>query len=238
MSTVTLVWAAVAATSTATLVDVTALDPRWRLDIRYATADNFVGEPVYPEARCLLRPQAADKLEKAQAWLDRHRPGHVLLFKDCYRPHSAQHRLWAAVVGTPKARYVANPNTRTGSIHSYGAAVDLTLMHRGKEVDMGTAYDHLGKLAEPRHEERFLAAGRLRPSQVKNRRILRRAMRAGGFSGIRNEWWHFNAVSARTARTTLPRLDIPFASVPQSSFRNTRSGSSEARDGGGAPVRR
>lgn len=200
------------------LVDVASLDPRFGFDIRYATADNFFGQVAYPEARCLVLRPVGQSLTKAQAFLDEHHPGLRLLFKDCYRPDSVQALLWNAVKGTPKARYVANPNTRTGSIHSYGAAVDLTLMDaEGRELDMGTAYDHLGPKAEPRHEERLLEAGELNPEQVKNRRVLRRAMRNAGFIGLRNEWWHFNAFSARKTRSQFPRLDVPFSAVPRPS---------------------
>lgn len=199
------------------LVDVAPLDPRFVLDIRYATDDNFVGRTVYPEARCLLRPEVAKMVLKAQEHLDAQHPerGLRLMFKDCYRPHDAQHALWDAVKGTKKARYVANPHTRTGSIHSYGAAVDLTLAdQQGKELDMGTPYDHLGKLAEPRHEKRFIAEKKLTQAQVDNRLLLRRAMRAAGFLIIRNEWWHFNAAPAKKVRKTYKRLNVPFASVP------------------------
>lgn len=199
------------------LVDVEGLDARFVLDIRYATKDNFFGQRVYPEARCILVREAADMVVKAQAWLDAHHPGLRLLFKDCYRPNPIQHVLWDAVKGTKKARYVANPNTRTGSIHSYGAAVDLTLADaKGKELDMGTPYDHLGRLAEPRHEEEYLASGKLTKQQVKNRRILRKAMRTGGgFKMIRNEWWHFNAAPSKVIRKKYRRLDVPFSAVPK-----------------------
>lgn len=193
------------------LVDVSTLDERFRFDIKYATEDNFFGKKVYPVARCLLRREVAQMVVKAQKWLDANAPGYVLLFKDCYRPNHVQHVLWDAVKGTKKARYVANPNTKTGSIHSYGAAVDLTLAGPdGKEVDMGTAYDHLGKLAEPRHEEKFLAEGKLTKKQVEQRRRLRKAMtKGGGFRIIRNEWWHFNAAPSKVIRKRYQRLDVP-----------------------------
>lgn len=198
-----------------TLVDVARLDERFRLDIKYATEDNFFGKKVYAHARCLLRPEVAQSVVKAQQWLDANHAGYVLLFKDCYRPNHVQHVLWDAVKGTSKAAYVANPHTKTGSIHSYGAAVDLTLVNaKGEEVDMGTPYDHLGKLAEPRHEARFLREGKLTKTQVANRRILRDAMtKGGGFVIIRNEWWHFNAAPSKQIRAKYERLDIPFDAV-------------------------
>ena len=198
-----------------TLVDIRTVDDRFLLDIRYATNDNFFGQTVYPEARCLVRPTVADRMKRAQAWLDRRHPGLRLLFKDCYRPHSVQFVLWNAVKGTSKARYVANPNTKTGSIHSYGAAVDLTLANRnGRELDMGTPYDHLGRRAEPRHEAALLKAGKLTAKQVRNRKILRRAMKHAGMRGLRNEWWHFNEGTNRQVRKRYDRLDIPFDAVP------------------------
>ena len=199
------------ATATPPLVDVTLINKRWLLDIKYATTDNFFGQKVYPQARCLVRPRVARKMKRAQVWLNKHHPGLRLLFKDCYRPHSVQFVLWNAVKGTDKARYVANPNRRTGSIHSYGAAVDLTLADaKGQELDMGTPYDHLGKTAQPRYEKRYLKAGRLTRRQIANRRILRRAMKAAGMRGIRNEWWHFNDGTSRQVRRRYKRLDVPF----------------------------
>lgn len=214
---VTLVSAGDTRTSTAgdELVDVAPLHPAFLLDIRYATADNFFGKKVYEESRCLLRRPVANKLRRAQEWIDRHHPGLRLMLKDCYRPHRVQFVLWNAVKGTSKARYVANPRTAVGSIHSYGAAVDLTLAgEEGRELDMGTAYDDLGPLAEPRLEAEHLRAGRLSAAQIERRVILRKAMIEGGkFVGISNEWWHFDDARGDVVRKRYSRLDVPFSSV-------------------------
>jgi len=201
----------------ADLVDVLSLDARFKADVRYATEDNFFNKAVYPDARCILRKAVAARMIKAQDWLDKTRPGLHLLFKDCYRPHSVQFVLWDAVKGTNKAGYVANPNSPTGSIHSYGAAVDLTLVDdAGQELDMGTPYDFLGKLAEPRREAEYLKSGALGAAQVANRALLRRAMvEAGGMRAIPNEWWHFDEAPKAQIRRRYKRLDIPFSAVPR-----------------------
>jgi D-alanyl-D-alanine dipeptidase len=215
MSGAALMLAAMTATATTDLVDLSKLHPKFILDVRYATTDNFFGKKVYPVARCLLRPGPAQKLVRAQEWLDKHHPGLRLMLKDCYRPASIQFVLWDAVKGTPKSRYVANPYSRTGSIHSYGAAVDLTLADAsGKELDMGTPYDHLGELAEPRKEKAFLTAGKLTRAQVDNRLILRSAMVKAGFKTIPNEWWHFNDGSHEEVRARYEKLDVPLTDVP------------------------
>lgn len=196
------------------LVDVIAMSDRFLLDLKYATTDNFFGQKVYPVARCLLRKSVAWRMVQAQAWLDKHHAGLRLMFKDCYRPDDVQWIMWAAVKGTPKAAYVANPETVTGSIHSYGGAVDLTLADAaGKELDMGTPYDFLGKLAEPRHEERFLKEGKLKPEHLENRRILREAMLTAGMHMLKNEWWHFNADTAANVRRKYSRLNVPLEAV-------------------------
>lgn len=198
------------------LVDVEKLDKSFVLDIRYATDDNFFGKKVYAEGRCLLRTKPAEMLVAAQRWLDKHHPGTRLMLKDCYRPASVQFVLWDAVKGTPKSAYVANPNGKTGSIHSYGAAVDLTLVDdKGVELDMGTPYDFLGKRAEPRHEEKFLASGELTKLHLSNRKILRSAMKEAGWRAIPNEWWHFDEAKKEEVRERYQKLDIPFSSVPR-----------------------
>lgn len=192
------------------LVDVTKKDARFRLSFPYATDENFFGKKVYLEARCFLRASVAEKMVRAQAWLDLHHPRFVLVFKDCYRPDRVQHLMWDAVKGTPKSAYVMNPHTRQGSLHSYGAAVDVTLGTASEpEVDMGTPHDFLGKLAEPRHEAALLKEGKLTAEHLERRHILRDALRAGGMRSIPNEWWHFDDAPAEEVRRKFRRLDVP-----------------------------
>jgi D-alanyl-D-alanine dipeptidase len=110
------------------------------------------------------------------------------------------------VVGGPKQRYVGDP--AIGSIHGYGLAVDATLLHPdGGECDMGTAFDDFSPLAEPQREDAFLAEGRLTPPQVRNRRLLRDAMLAGGFRPIAIEWWHFDALPPDEVRRRFPLVE-------------------------------
>lgn len=211
------------------LVDATAIEPRWKLDVRYATTDNFTGQVLYPVARCVLRREVAEMLKKAQGYLDQKHPGYVFRLKDCYRPRSVQVRMWNVVKGTPSQGYVANPHGATGSVHNYGAAVDLTLNGPdGEEVDMGTPYDSFQRLAQPRYEDEYLRAGKLSEQQVVHRRILRSAMRHAGFRPIRNEWWHFDAFQGRALRARYSIMDIPlnapqFNATPRVSEETKRS---------------
>jgi zinc D-Ala-D-Ala dipeptidase len=208
-------WAADPKAGGVDLVDLDGTHAKFLFDIRYATPDNFAGVRIYPVSRCALRPTVAKKMVAAQDWLDQHHAGYRLVFKDCYRPVRAQKILWNAVRGTPKANYVANPYSKTGSIHCYGAAVDLTLADAtGKEVDMGTVYDHLGPLAEPRLEQKYLQSGELTAAQVKRRHILRDAMKAQGMRPLANEWWHFNEASNQEVRRRYQPLDIPLSDLP------------------------
>jgi D-alanyl-D-alanine dipeptidase len=197
------------------LVDVTRLEPRLVLDIRYATTDNFTGQKLYPVARCLLRASVAAQLVAAQRWLDGHHPGAVLVLKDCYRPAHIQQRMWDAVRGTKKALYVASPDKKIGSVHNYGAAVDVTLAEGGRELDLGTPYDYFGTLAELRHEERYLALGKLSAAQLDRRHLLRAAMvEGGGFKTIISEWWHFDALQGVELARRYHKLDVPLEAVP------------------------
>ena len=180
------------------LVDVARLVPDALLDVRYATADNFVGKRLYPEARCLLKHPVAERLARAAARL--RREGLRLRIHDCYRPLSVQREMWAAF---PREGYVANP--ARGSNHNRGAAVDVGLAtHEGGPVEMPTGYDAFGPRA------RADATGGVSPAARRNRDLLRRAMEAEGFRVNRMEWWHFDAPERKGA----PLLDVPFSAVP------------------------
>jgi D-alanyl-D-alanine dipeptidase len=176
------------------LVNVRTLDPTIIVDLKYAREDNFMGKAVYGDFnRAYLRPAAARKLAKASEILRSRFRNLRILVGDALRPRSVQCKMWELVVNTPMQRYVANP--ATGSMHNYGAAVDVTLydVMTGKRLDMGTPLDHFGPLAQPAMEARYLRSGKLTKTQVANRVILRNAMLNAGWRILRIEWWHFNA---------------------------------------------
>ena len=161
-------------------VEMATFAPAVALDLRYATADNFTHQIVYPAAVCLLRRDVAERLARVQAALAVR--GLRLKLWDCYRPLSVQRHFFALV---PDERYVADP--RKGSRHNRGAAVDVTLLDgRGRELDMGTGFDDFSPRA---HRD---AAGLPAPV-AEHRAWLAAAMAKEGFSGLPTEWWHFDA---------------------------------------------
>jgi D-alanyl-D-alanine dipeptidase len=113
--------------------------------------------------------------------------------------------MWKALEGTPLTQYLADPVR--GSIHSFGMAVDVTLVDaNGRELDMGTGFDDLTDLSHPALEEGFLARGDLKPAHVENRLALRDAMSEAGWRGIRTEWWHFDAGDRERIRAGYLRI--------------------------------
>jgi zinc D-Ala-D-Ala dipeptidase len=160
--------------------NVVRLDNTIRLDIRYATSNNFTKAKIYDCPMCLLRPEAANAVVKAHKMLREQGYGGLKMF-DCYRPRPYQQRLWDKV---PNPDYVTPP--AKGSMHSRGAAVDLTIVDKqGRELDMGTEYDYFG-------EKGHYDYTNLPKNVLDNRRLLRKTMEAVGFQGIRTEWWHFS----------------------------------------------
>jgi D-alanyl-D-alanine dipeptidase len=176
------------------------------VDLRYATSNNFVGRDLYSPFDCAwLHRDAAAALENVVAWLARERPGYTALVLDALRPQRVQEQLWNALAGTGLQMYLANPER--GSIHSYGMALDITLLDEaGAELDMGTGFDDMTELSHPALEEGFLAAGRLTSEQVANRRLLRSGMLQAGFLGINTEWWHFDCGDRDRVRATFRRV--------------------------------
>jgi D-alanyl-D-alanine dipeptidase len=169
-------------------------------DIRYASADNFIGRNIYGDFdRLLLHEIAATKLMSASVLLRQLRPELRLLVFDAFRPNRVQRLFWQMVRGATQQRFVADP--AIGSVHSFGLAVDLSLVGRdGVELDMGTGFDDFTPLAEPRLEPELLAGGALSSTQVANRRLLRSVMEGAGFITLPIEWWHFDALPAEEVR--------------------------------------
>jgi len=176
------------------------------VDLRYATPNNFVGRDLYAPYDCAwLHRDAAAALERVVAWLRARRPDCTPLVLDALRPQRVQQQLWDALAGTDLQMYLAEP--QRGSIHSFGMALDLTLLDdRGRELDMGTGFDDMTALSHPELEAGFLAGGELTPAQVANRQLLRDAMFQAGFVGINTEWWHFDCGDRNVVRATFRRV--------------------------------
>ena len=164
------------------LVDLTTLDPAIKLDIRYATANNFMGTPMYSSARAFLQRPAAAALLRAERWLEQQ--GYGLLIHDAYRPWYVTRMFWDATPDSLKI-FVADP--RAGSHHNRGCAVDLTLydLRTGRPVEMVGGYDEFS----PRSFADYPGGTSL---QRWYRAVLRRAMEAQGFTVYDAEWWHFD----------------------------------------------
>ena len=164
------------------LVDLAKLDQRIKLDIRYATTDDFLSTPVYTSARAFLQRPAAEALLRAHRELVKQ--GYGLLIFDAYRPWYVTRIFWDA---TPpdKHQFVADP--AVGSRHNRGCAVDLTLydLATGREVPMTGVYDEMSERSYPNYPGGT-------PEQRAHRQVLRAAMETQGFTVYETEWWHFD----------------------------------------------
>ncbi|AQA02493.1 D-alanyl-D-alanine dipeptidase [Mycobacterium sp. MS1601] len=179
------------AAAAAGLVDVRTVVPDAVIDLRYATADNFVGIQLYPnDARCLVHESLAPGLATAAAIL--RDGGEVLAFWDCYRPRTVQVTMFEH---TPDPAWVAEPVPYSRS-HTAGRSVDVTIAG----ADMGTDFDDFSP-----HALAYATDGVSAVAQA-NRSRLRHAMEAGGFTVYSGEWWHFDGPGAAENR---PIVDVP-----------------------------
>ena len=182
------------------LSELVRLDPAIKLDMRYATANNFTGRILYDEARAFLAAPAA--LAVARASKAAQADGFGLTIYDAYRPWRITKKLWDATPVGPKKEYVANP--KRGSKHNRGCAVDLTLhdLQTGKLVEKPTEFDDFSEKA---HRDYMNASA----VAISNRARLARYLEAEGFLGLSNEWWHFDF----TGWEQFPVMDIPFNKI-------------------------
>ncbi|MGD0912286.1 MAG: M15 family metallopeptidase [Terracidiphilus sp.] len=164
------------------LVELVTLDPTIKLDIRYATTNDFLGTPVYTQARAFLQRPAAEALLRAHQELKA--LGYGLIIHDGYRPWYVTKIFWDATPDDKKI-FVANP--ATGSNHNRGCAVDLSLydLKTGQEVEMPSGYDEMSDRAYADY-----AGGTA--DQRARRAVLRQAMEKQGFKVNPDEWWHFD----------------------------------------------
>jgi zinc D-Ala-D-Ala dipeptidase len=161
-----------------TLIPIKAPEFDVILDIRYATTNNFVHQAIYATPDAYLHEEAAEKFQKAVFFAKQQ----GLKFKvfDAFRPQAAQWSLWDIMPDTP---YVANP--KTGSLHSRGIAIDLTLVDgQGQELDMGTEFDSFEEKAHHGYKD-------LDSKIQHNRYMLMGIMVSAGFEAYMYEWWHY-----------------------------------------------
>lgn len=164
------------------LVELVKLDRTIKLDIRYATSNNFLGRPVYKQARAFLQRPAAQALVRANKAL--RKKGYGLLIHDGYRPWSVTKAFWDATPADKK-EFVADP--AQGSRHNRGCAIDLSLfsLKTGKAVVMPSAYDEMTERSHINY-----AGGTDEQRRVRD--LLRAAMEAEGFTVYEPEWWHYD----------------------------------------------
>src|SRR5213075_1006210 len=167
------------------LVDIRSVDPTIIVELRYAGRNNLVGYPLYPQGTsALARPEVASGLAAAQAFLRRYQFG--LKIWDAYRPVTVQEKLWHA---SHNSDYVANPEVGVGSLHSWGVAVDATLVDSwNRPVRMPTDFDDF----TPAAMWRYTGSD---PTVRSHVRLLQIAMRNADFYGLRTEWWHFTSAN-------------------------------------------
>jgi D-alanyl-D-alanine dipeptidase len=148
-------------------------------DMKYATADNFLKEKVYPCDECFLRVKTVKALLEAnKSFLEK---GYKIKLYDCYRPKAIQKKMFQLV---PNPNFVANP--KKGSIHNRGGAVDISLVDSlGVEVNMGTKFDFFGEEASHNYQN-------LSDEILANRKFLKEIMLQNNFRIFESEWWHYN----------------------------------------------
>jgi D-alanyl-D-alanine dipeptidase len=185
------------------LVELTKLDPTLKLDIHYASSNNFLGTPLYDEARAFLERPAAEAVVRANRKL--HQQGYGLLIFDGYRPWYITKIFWEA---TPAELhpYLADP--AVGSRHNRGCAVDLTMydLKTGQPVSMPSTYDEFSERAHPNYPGGT-------PEERAHRALLRITMEAEGFTVYSTEWWHFDYKGWQK----YPILNVPFSALAKRS---------------------
>ena len=181
------------------LVELIKLDRSIKLDIRYATSNNFLGRPVYTQARAFLQRPAAEALVRANQALRKR--GYGLIIHDGYRPWSVTKIFWGATPADKK-QFVADPTQ--GSRHNRGCAVDLSLfdLKTGKEVVMPSGYDEMTERSHINYKGGAEEQRRLRD-------MLRAATEAEGFAVYEPEWWHYDYKDWKE----YPILNVEFSAI-------------------------
>ncbi len=189
-------------------VDVQSLDSTIQVDLKYSSTDNFMGINMYGDLyKAYLRPEIAQMVVNAQKYLKDINPEYTLVIYDAARPLSAQRMMYEKVQGTKFSKYVAKP-AKGGGFHNYGCAVDVTILYKGKPLDMGAEFDEFSTLSHINNEQYNLKIGKLSQEAYNNRQILRKVMKKAGFDTYRCEWWHFQHYTKKYMRSHFKSIDF------------------------------
>lgn len=198
------------------LVEIQKELPQVKIDLKYATNDNFLQQNFYGEQnKAYTHPICLAKLKKAYQLLQEKCPGYSFIIYDATRSIEAQIFMWENILKyKPEIKeqnkwwYVANPY-EYGSLHNYGMALDLSVIDdNGKVLNMGTNFDYFGKLAYPKNTNYFYNLGMLSKEIVENRELLFFVMKEAEFIASSTEWWHFSAITKEEARKNFKMYSI------------------------------
>ena len=162
------------------LVEITPKNlPGAIIDLKYATPENITHQALYPSPRAYVRPETLIKLQNAAKKLRKN--GYRLLIWDAWRTKTAQEKLWKAY---PNARFLAPPHLI--SRHRRGTSLDLSLCdHKGVPLEMPTEFDQFCPKANWDLSDAPVSA-------AKRALDLQKAMLTSGFTGVPDEWWHYD----------------------------------------------
>jgi len=163
-----------------TMIDLKEAIPNLKLDVRYATSNNFTNKVIYDTVRVFLVEEAVKALKSVANDLEKDSIG--IIVYDAYRPLSVQRKLWEMY---PNPDFVADP--KTGSRHNRGAAIDMSLydLKSGKSLEMPTEYDNFTEKASHSFAD-------LSEDILQNRLYLKTKMEKYGFVSLNSEWWHYD----------------------------------------------
>lgn len=185
------------------LVDVNSIDSSIKVDlVNSDPTKNFFEKDFYGDLRkAYLRKPIAVMLSKAQGILKKEHPSFSLQVLDAARPRSVSRAMYEKMKGTRFERYVANPDK--GSMHNYGIAVDITIVdENGNKLDMGPS-PFYSSHAEIYWQYFLKKTGfGISSEQQQNRELLKHLMLKAGFYPLSHEWWHFNGMKKKDARST------------------------------------
>ncbi|WKX68580.1 D-Ala-D-Ala dipeptidase VanX [Streptomyces sp. XD-27] len=179
------------------------LVPGIRWDAKYATRDNFTGQPVdgYLVNRIVGTRALCAALGRAQEKAATH--GFGLLVWDGYRPQRAVDcfRRWSQQPEDGRTKQRHYPNIERSELfdkgyvaaksgHSRGSSVDLTLYHlaTGENARMGGGHDLMDSISHH-------GAEGIEPIEAENRAYLCSIMEDCGFARYDSEWWHYTLES-------------------------------------------